>query len=157
VSAIHIPFGRATLVVTALVYGCLGAPDDAHATLGGDVASVASNQERLGGVRHVEMLAAGERHDIELPSGAVVREYVSPSGAVYAITWRGPRMPDLHELLGPYFAALSGRDPRNGHHRMILTGPDLEVRSMGHRNSFAGRAWVPSLVPAGIDIGTALD
>jgi hypothetical protein len=157
VSAIHIPFGRATLAAAALVYGCLGAPEDAHATLGGDVASVASNQERLGGVRHVQMLAAGERHDIELPSGVVVREYVSPSGAVYAITWRGPRMPDLRELFGPYFAALSSRDPRNGHHRMILTGADLEVRSMGHRNSFAGRAWVPSLVPAGIDIGTALD
>ena len=156
-SAIHLQFGKATLAAAAFVYGCLGAPEDAHATLGGDVASVAANQERLGGVRHVEMLATGERHEIELPSGIVVREYVSPSGAVYAITWRGPRMPDLRELLGPYFAELSSRDARGGNHRMILTRADLVVRSTGHRNSFTGRAWVPSLVPAGLNIDTALE
>jgi hypothetical protein len=138
---------------------CLGAAQDANATLGGDVASVAANQRNLGGARQVQKLASGERHELQLPSGIVVREYVAPGGAVYAITWRGPRMPDLRELLGPYFAQLARRDvrQREGHHRLTLTGSDLEIRASGHRRTFAGRAWVPSLVPAGVDLDAVLD
>jgi hypothetical protein len=145
---------------TAVVVGCsLGAGRDAEATLGGDTASVQTNQEHLGAARQVQRLKTGERHELVLPSGILVREYVSPDGAVYAITWHGPRMPDLRELLGPYFAQLVESDsrPREGIHRMTMTGPDLVVRSSGHRGSFAGRAWVPSLVPAGVDPETSLD
>ncbi|HEY3819403.1 MAG TPA: DUF2844 domain-containing protein [Polyangiaceae bacterium] len=151
---------RRVLAATGVVVCCcLGVESEARATLGGDVASVAANEHRLAGVRHVTKLAAGERHEIELPSGIVVHEYVSPGGAVYAVTWRGPRMPDLRELLGPYFAQLSRRDdrPRQGHHRMTMTGSDLEIRSSGHRRSFVGRAWVPSLVPARIHLDAVLD
>jgi hypothetical protein len=117
------------------------------------------NQQRLGAARQVQKVASGERHELRLPSGVVVHEYVSPAGAVYAITWSGPRPPDLRELLGPYFAQLARRDsyPRNGHHHMTMTGSDLEIRSSGHRGSFAGRAWVPSLVPSGVDVGASLD
>jgi hypothetical protein len=146
--------GRAFLATGAITGCLLGVPKNAHATLGGDVVSIAANEEHLNGVRHVLKLASGERHDLELPSGIVVHQYVAPGGAVYAITWRGPRMPDLRELLGPYFEQLARRDlrPWNGHHRVNLVGSDLMVRSSGHRGSFAGRAWVPSLVPAGIGV-----
>jgi hypothetical protein len=151
--------GRAFVAIGVVAGCCLGAGRTAHATLGGDVASVAVNHQRLGGEIHVQKLASGERHELTLPSGLVVHEYLSPGGAVYAITWHGPRMPDLRELLGPYFAQISQRDafPRNGHHQMMVTGADLVIRSGGHRGSFSGRAWVPSLVPAGVDIGASLD
>jgi hypothetical protein len=148
------------IVAASVVVGCsLGGGRDARATLGGDVASVAVNQQRLGGALQVQKLASGVRHELHLSSGMVIHEYVSASGAVYAITWRGPRMPDLRELLGPYFAQLARHDshPRGGHHRMTMTGADLEIRSSGHRRSFEGRAWVPSLVPAGVHLDTALD
>jgi Protein of unknown function (DUF2844) len=152
--------GKTVAATGALLIGCLGVGPEARATLGGNVASIDENQAHLGGARRVETLATGERHVIELPSGIVLHEYVSPSGAVYAIAWRGPRMPDLRELLGAYFTQLSdrtGRAPGGSHHRMNLTGTDLVVQSSGHRGSFAGRAWVPSLVPSGVEIDASLD
>ncbi len=148
--------GKALLATSAVLGCCLGAAD-ARATLGGDAASVAANQQNLGATRQIQPLASGQRHELALPSGIVVREYVSSSGAVYAITWRGPRMPNLRELLGPYFAQLSSGSSQGGHHRMSLTGTDLVVRSSGHGHTFAGRAWVPSLVPPGVALDTLLD
>ena len=38
-----------------------------------------------------------------------------------------------------------------------FTGVDLKVHSMGHRHSYSGRAWVPSLVPPGINIDALLN
>jgi hypothetical protein len=144
-------------VATGVLCGGLGAARESGATLGGDVASVAANQQTLGAARDVAKLAQGERHELRLPSGIVVREYVSPAGAVYAVAWSGPRMPDLRELLGTYFAQLAGRRSSGGHHRMSLTGADLELRSLGHRGSFSGRAWVPSLVPSGVDVDRVVE
>jgi hypothetical protein len=149
--------GRTLVATTLLVAGWLGAARDAHATLGGDVASVVSNAERLGGARQVEKVRVGERHEIVLPSGIVVHEYLSPAGAVYAITWRGPRMPNLRELLGPHFGELSSKDPRTGLHRLNVTLPDLVIRSSGHARTFVGVAWAPALVPPDVNPGTDLD
>ncbi|HEX3343729.1 MAG TPA: DUF2844 domain-containing protein [Polyangiaceae bacterium] len=146
---------RRLIAVGFVSVACLGAEGEARATLGRDVASVVANQQRLAGTRQVTKLPSGERHELVLPSGVVVEEYVSPAGAVYAITWRGPRMPDLRELLGSYFSRLAAH-PRAGHHRMSVTGADLVVRSSGHRRSFTGRAWVPSLVPSGVDVEAVL-
>ena len=142
-----------------LVVFCLGGAPAARATLGGDVASIAANERELSGVRHVQKLASGERHDLTLPSGIVVHEYLSAGGVVYAMSWRGPRVPDLRELLGPYFAELGGGAARmsGGHHRMTMTGSDLEIRSTGHGRTFTGRAGVPSLVPAGVNPDISLD
>jgi Protein of unknown function (DUF2844) len=154
---IHVAVGfRGGLRLAALLLGALVAPD-AHATLGGDAASIAVNEQHLGGVRHVTKFAIGERQDIVLASGASVREYLSPTGAVYAVTWRGPRMPDLRELLGPYLPQLSQATAQGGHHATTMVGNDLVVQSMGHRGSFVGRAWVPSLVPAGVDVGAMVE
>lgn len=141
---------RVLLSTLAFVGACLAAPRDARATLGGDLTSVAENQQHLSSTRQVIRIPSGERHDLLLPSGTLVREYVSPSGAVYAISWRGPRVPDLRELLGPHFAELANRDRTGGHNRMTVTGADLVVQATGHRRSFEGRAWIPSLVPAGV-------
>jgi hypothetical protein len=156
------PIGRERSVakvaaLTALLCGLLWAPRNAGATLGGDLASVASNARALGATRQMTKLASGERHDLTLSSGIVVHEYVSKSGVVYAVSWSGPRMPDLKELLGPYFAQLSGRTSKGSHHRMEVRGADVVVRSTGHRHSFAGRAWVPSLLPNGVQVDASLD
>ena len=127
-------------------------PRFARATLGGDAASVAVNQRHFSSTRRVRRLPAGECHDLNLPSGPVVHEYLSPSGVVYAVSWHGHGMPDLRELLGTYFSRMPGSRRRGGHHRMTLTGGDLVVESTSHGHLFTGRAWVPSLVPAGVDV-----
>jgi hypothetical protein len=155
----HVELARAFVAASVVSCCCLGATRDAHATLGGNVASVVSNQQQLGATHQVLKLAIGERHELQLPSGIVVHEYVSASGAVYAITWHGPRKPDLRELLGPYFAQLAQRSSQAklGHHHMLLEGSDLVIQSNGHRGTSSGRAWVPSLVPAGVNLDTSLD
>jgi hypothetical protein len=141
-----------SLLAAAFTAALVAGAPPAGATLGGDVASIAVNQQRLGAARAVETTATGELHVLRQPSGMVVRQYVG-NGVVYAVAWRGPHMPDLRELLGSYFAQLSspGAHRRGGHHRMGLAAGDLVVESHGHGRSFAGRAWVTSLVPAGVD------
>jgi hypothetical protein len=148
------------LAATGAVLGlCIWAPRDAGATLGGDTSSVQANQEHLGAARQVARNGVFERHELLLPSGILVREYVSPGGKVYAVDWRGSTMPDLRELLGPYFDQLGRSEfrAREGVHRLTVDGTDLVVRASGHRGSFSGRAWVPSLVPPGVRPEVSLD
>jgi hypothetical protein len=144
----------------ALLFCGPGVVGDAAATLGGDGASIKLNQQHLGAAHKVEVLAAGERHELRLPSGTVVQQYLSPKGTVYAVSWHGQRPPNLQELLGSYFPQLSTRNPgrrRTGHHQLNVSGEDLMVQSSGHNRSFSGRAWVPSLVPAGVDVATLVE
>jgi len=152
---------RALLAASVVCVG-LCAGRTANATLGGDAASIAINDQHLGGVKHVlERASAGavERHELRLPSGTVVHQYVSPAGIVFAVTWSGPRMPDLRELMGTYFdkMAQAQRAPTGGHNLVIRKGDDLVVKGVGHPGSFSGRAWVPSLVPAGVNVESSLD
>jgi hypothetical protein len=134
-----------------------GAPREAHATLGGVAASVDANRKNLGGVLRIERLAYGERHVLVLPTGMVIRQYLSPSGAVYAVSWHGHRMPNVQEILGSYAEQLSHRDRiKGGRHNMRLTGTDFMMSATGHGQTFSGRAWVPSLVPAGVDLDSIL-
>jgi hypothetical protein len=148
-------FVKALAPASVVLLSCLVGARDAHATLGEDVASVAANEQHLSAVRHVVKLPmGGERHDLELPSGTVVHEYLSATGAVYAVTWRGPRKPNLLELLGQYQSQLASRDKGIGHNQMNVVGSDFRLQSMGHRRTSSGRAWVPSLVPAGVTIGS---
>jgi Protein of unknown function (DUF2844) len=148
---------RLAAAISAVALSCSLWVPQAHATLGSDVASVDADQHALGATRQIVKLASGERHELTLPSGMVIREFVSARGQVYAVTWTGPRMPDLRALLGPYFPQLSARTPHGGHHRVSFHGPDLVVQSSGHGQSFSGRAWVPSLLPAGFGVDAALD
>jgi hypothetical protein len=150
VQAIRIRLGGALVPVSVVLLLGLGIPRQAEATLAGDVVSVLTNQARLGASRTEQKLATGTRHDLYLPSGTIVHEYVSLAGAVYAIDWRGPRMPNLRELLGSYFASLDEPGSIQELHRRNVSGDDFELRSFAHRGFFAGRAWVPSKVPAGV-------
>jgi hypothetical protein len=151
------PLGKALLVVGASIACSLGARD-ARATLGESVPSVSANEQHLGAVHRVVKLATGERHELALPSGFVVHEYVSPAGMVYAVTWHGHQPPNLQELLGSYFGHLAtGHDSAQGHNRLNLVDSDFAIQAWGHGRNFSGRAWVPSLVPAGVKVDSSLD
>ncbi|MFI5298147.1 MAG: DUF2844 domain-containing protein [Polyangiales bacterium] len=144
---------RVLIVLAVFTCATIGRSHDARATLGGAASTIADNHTHLGGAHRIVKLATGERHELTLPSGMIVHQYVSSAGLVYAIAWRGPQMPDLRELLGAYFPRLSKAAalPGGGHHRVTMALDDLIVESSGHRRSFSGRAWVPSLVPSGVD------
>ena len=103
------------------------------------------------GTLRVQRSQAYTLHEIRAPYGTVVREYVSPSsGNVFAITWKGPKIPDLRQLLGPYFDQYArAAQSRRGHGPLIIELPGLVVQSAGHQRSFSGRAWLPQEMPQG--------
>ncbi len=129
----------------------LALPVRAFAALGSDVASVTRDREALHGALTVTRGAAYEIHELQLPAG-VVREYVAPGGPVFAVTWRGPRAPDLRQLLGTYFDryAAEARTHRTGHHVLSIETPDFVAGVVRFQRGFQGRAIVPALTPAGI-------
>ena len=93
-------------------------------------------------------------HEIRAASGYTVREYVSPGGSVFAVSWRGPGGIDLQSLLGTYFeefrqnaAARSSPAQRP----LLVSSPSLVFEQSGHMRAIRGRAYLPALLPAGVD------
>jgi hypothetical protein len=92
-------------------------------------------------------------HETTLPTGTLVRQYVSKAGVVFAVTWSGPFMPNLRQLMGPQFDTMVARQAKRDHAGRRLVSqhePDLVIESGGHPRSFAGRAYLPSALPAGV-------
>lgn len=94
---------------------------------------------------------------VELASGTVVHEFVSESGVVFALNWRGPVLPDFGMVLGTSvtvfnsearLARVSGK--RGG--PLGIRAKGLVVLSAGHMRSFHGYAYLEPLVPANVDI-----
>lgn len=86
-----------------------------------------------------------------LDNGTTVREYVA-NGVVFAVSWKGPFLPDLRKLLGAHFDTLTAgtaRRPKAGHGPVRVQQADVTIESGGHMRAFAGRAWVGGLLPSG--------
>jgi hypothetical protein len=131
----------------------LSAPSLAFAALGGNVSTVQADSVHMKAT--LRIASTQEKytvHEIETPSGTVVREYASPSGTVFAVTWRGPTIPDLHQVLGDYFDTFTqaAKAKHSGHSHLSVQQPGLVVHSSGHMRAFSGRAYVPSLVPQSV-------
>jgi len=125
----------------------------AWAVLGEYESSVSVDQEVLQGQRCDEAHAGYRLSTIRSANGAVVKEFVSPEGRVFGISWQARNMPRLDQLLGAHMAeleqALQGRKRRHGGPLVVQT-PQLVFASGGHSRFFVGRAYVPSLVPASV-------
>jgi len=93
-------------------------------------------------------------HEMISADGTTVRAYVEPSGTVFAVTWSAKVQPDLRVLLGPYYARYlaAARAPHPSHHVLSVNAPDLVLSVMRLPRGFAGRAHLPSLVPAGVGV-----
>ena len=59
----------------------------AHAALGEDVTSIATDQARM--QAKLQVLPKGNYvvHELQVPTGATVREFVGDSGKVFAVSW----------------------------------------------------------------------
>ena len=139
---------RATPFFSALLLAYAGV---SHAALGG-----LPEQFNTQGTTLVSSVSsAGPNYvmrDTTLATGTHVREYVSASGVVFAVTWDGPFLPDLKALLGKYFdtmGAESARVPRAGRSPMAINLPEVVINSGGHMRAFEGSAWIPAEFPAG--------
>ena len=148
---------RATGALLALaLLACGGFAQTASARLGGDAASVQEDSARFVGKLVSTAMVQYDRHDITTSSGTVVHEYLSRAGRIFAVSWKGPLPPDLHQLFGDYFQTLSSAAAAHsqpGSHRQLnVVRDDFVAQSSGHLRAFQGRAYVPSLVPAGVDV-----
>jgi hypothetical protein len=141
--------GRRAAVVALL----LVLPLPAWAVLGGTAASVLSDQASMKGTMRSHSNRTYVTHEITSPAGAVVREFVSPQGTVFGVAWAGQFLPDLQQLLGPYYRQAQeaqAQQPRPRGAPVVIETPDLVVYEAGHMRSFHGRAYVPQLVPQGV-------
>jgi hypothetical protein len=139
---------RILTVLLMLLMGSL----PAWAALGGDVASVMSDAQVLGGQRVMVAKAGYNLHQITLHDGSMVNEFVSPAGVVFGVSWNGHFMPNLQQLLGSYMTNFQqGQRTRVVPRRAVTIQDDNFVfSSMGHMRSFRGRAYVPGLVPTNL-------
>ena len=87
---------------------------------------------------------------------ALMREFIAPSGVVFALDWKGMPRSDVKGLLGssaderledllPIFGR---RDSATG-----VSERDIIWEKSGPPGDFQGRAYVPCLVPSGVTIG----
>jgi hypothetical protein len=124
----------------------------AFAALGGTLDSVQADQAHIKGALRVTSNAVFTVHEISTAYGTSVREYTGPSGAVFAVAWDGPVNPDFEHLFGSYYTQyLQAAAAAHGSHRHLsLQLADLVIQNNGRMRAFAGRAWVPSLLPQNV-------
>ncbi len=124
------------------------------AGLGGDASSIEADRASLKGTLRVTSAPTFVVHEITTASGLQVHEYLSPGGKVFAVSWRGPGIPDLRQMLGSYYGefAQAASAPHYNHHHLSVETPDVIVQSSGHTRSFFGRAWVPALLPENFSV-----
>jgi hypothetical protein len=126
----------------------------AHAALGGDAASVLADGAEMHGVANSHYFQQYDEQQITGESGMRVREFLNRDGVVFAVAWTGPVLPDLQRLLGAHFAeyatALTAFNHPGLHRSVRVASPGLVVESGGHLRAYAGRAYLPALIPVGM-------
>ena len=130
----------------------------AVAALGGSLNSVQADSVHMKGEVKIQQMQAYSIHEITDQHRTVVREYVSPDGKVFGVAWQGPFLPELKQILGSYLKQYSAgvaeqRANHPGHGPLSVRQPGLVVETSGHMRAYYGRAFVPGLVPQGVDAG----
>ncbi|MBV8633651.1 MAG: DUF2844 domain-containing protein [Burkholderiaceae bacterium] len=143
---------KTSLQLLPIAFAALALSPSAHAVLGGAASTVEVDRMQM----KAAVPAASNKinytvHEMTLPSGVSVREYIA-NDKVFAVAWRGRIMPDLKQLMGPYFDTYTSeaRSHGNGHTHVAIEHPELVVHAAGHMRAYAGSAYIPSMLPEGI-------
>lgn len=133
----------------------------AAAALGGTADSVQADAVAL--KTQAAPRAAGQAaytvQRLSLDNGTVVDEYLSSAGAapgtVFALSWKGPRQPDLAQLLGSYYGEYQAAyaQPHVHTNHVRIEGANLRYSAGGHMRAYWGSAYAPALLPAGLSTG----
>ncbi len=142
----------ARVIAAALL---LALPFPAAAVLGDSAASVLTDQARMKGMLRSTDNRTYVMHEITVPMQTTVREFVSPAGVVFGVAWEGQFTPDLPQLLGPYYVQAKQAAPtqQQTHTRrapIVINTPGLVFQETGHTRSFHGVAYIPQLLPNGV-------
>lgn len=127
----------------------------AFATLGEDASSVESDRAHMQAQVRTTSVAGYTVHEIQTPNSTIVREYISASGKVFAVSWHGPLLPDFRQTFGRYFDQYlsAASAPRVGHRHLTSRQTDFVLNSNGRMRAFYGTAYVPSLLPTNFSAG----
>jgi hypothetical protein len=141
---------RAALAAAALL-----AAMPASAGLGEHADAIAADRKALAAERGGTVEHEGYTVERMTAPGHAVREFVSPSGVVFGVAWDGISPPDLSRLLASYepeYRRAAAKPSHGGKRRRRVRTERLVVETWGHMRSLHGRAYVPALVPRGVEI-----
>ena len=144
--------GRFFSAAAALGLGvCL--VESAWAGLGEGADSVQHDQTALHGTTlSVTPMASYDLQETTTAAGTRVREYVSHAGTVFAVTWSGPRPPDLSVVLASHYQDFyKAAAAHHGSHKVFTMASDGLVLSFRKLpRGVVGEAHVPALLPTGV-------
>jgi len=135
----------------------IGLPECAFASLGGNASTIDTDNSVLQArikVKTTQLNGQYSSHEHELPNGTAVRQYVSNSNVVFAVTWSGPAPVNLKQLLGQHFKTMTTsyeRSNMQGLHSSHIKEGALVIDSYGIGKSFYGRAYLTDALPIGVD------
>jgi len=129
-----------------------------YAALGGDRSTLAADRDSVQGELQSTPTGPYVMHQITASSGTLIHEYETPAGKIFAVSWRGPMPPNLQQLFGTYYdqyqaaAAVSAQAHPGMHRQISISESDFVMQALGRMRSVHGKAYVPSLVPAGVSV-----
>jgi Protein of unknown function (DUF2844) len=139
--------------VTALTFSPV---QRAWATLGETAESVAADRKAFSAVQHAAENRNGYTVQELVSEANDVREYITPSGIVFAVAWNGLSQPDLAALLGAYAGeyrqALQQEPRKRGRRSLQVKTQGVVVEKWGHMRNLQGRAYAPALIPPGVSV-----
>jgi hypothetical protein len=135
---------------------CLLSSLSSLASLGGDVASVQADATSMQAHVRSTQHSAYMLHEMQSATGIAIREYISASGTVFGVAWKGAYPPNLKQLLGSeyeqYEQAINTPSGRVGHGPVTIRLPNLVVQLSGHMGDYSGRAYIPDKVPTDMSL-----
>jgi len=147
------PYIRTALTIS-LVLILVTVP--AWATLGESEASVTTDQLHMKSEHRIQTFQNYKVHELSTANGMTVREYLSPQGSVFGITWQGRSTPDVNQLLGTYVNNLQTATPaqtkiqrRRG---ITVKTNDFVYSNFCRMRMCKGSAYVPALIPSNVSV-----
>src|ERR1044071_7806725 len=120
---------RATSAVLLVLV--LALPSAAFASLGGTVSSVEADRVKTqSALIRIQRIGNYSVHEMQSPTGTLIREYYGSDGIVFGVAWDGEWKPDLRQLLGTYFeqyarSTAAARRTGASHHRLAVNEKGL--------------------------------
>jgi hypothetical protein len=135
-----------------LLLWALVRPTAAYAGLGESSDSIARDRAAMRSSLNTVSMKGYDVHELTSESGAMVREYATLGGTVFALTWSGTQLPDLKLLLSAYYDryVTAAQAHRTGHHVLSIATPELVMTVVKFQRKSSGQAYAPSLMPSGV-------
>ena len=127
----------------------LGLPMFAQAELGGNLASIMQEQKTFGSTLTTSPQSNYTIYIQNISPDLVVKEYVSNSGNIFGVAWKGSTLPNFQVLLGSYYSnylSAQQQNPRS----VFSQDNNLVIESGGVMGGYIGRAYLPKQVPTGL-------